>query len=128
MAEPQHTSGIPALQPRPRRFTDPSISGSATWKLHAAPTPPPANADAGSEAGMSAEDRRRWAQDIDQALGQLPDRQITAVRLVYSHGMPISEAAAWLGTTTAEASRLVADALQHLVAVLYPPRQQADRG
>lgn len=120
MADPQPTSGWSAPHPRPQRFTGPPITASATWKLPAAPAPPDANAD------ISAQDRLRWAQDINQALGQLPDRQLTAVRLVYSHGLPISEAAAWLRTTAAETSRLVADALQHLAAVLYPPSPHAE--
>lgn len=64
MAEPQHTSGWPALHPRLPRFTDPPITSRATWNLAAAPAPRAANAG----ADMCAEDRRRWAQDIDQAL------------------------------------------------------------
>lgn len=67
MAEPQPTLGWPA---RPQRFTDPPITGSATRKLPAAPTPPPANADAASD--LSAADRRRWARDVDQALAPIP--------------------------------------------------------
>lgn len=58
--------------------------------------------------------RQAWATEVAARMTELPDRQAAALRLVYSHELPYSEVAAWLGTTAAEVHSLLADGLRRL--------------
>ena len=61
-----------------------------------------------------------WTRELTNEVGQLADREQTAIRLVYAHRLPLSEVAAWLGIRPDEMSRLLSAALRNLGAALAP--------
>lgn len=72
------------------------------------------------ETGLTDEDAVDWSSQLADEVSRLPPRQASVIRLTYLHRETISEAAAWLGVETAEAQRLLAEALQRLGTALGP--------
>ena len=70
-----------------------------------------------ADVGDRAE-RYAWAIEVAQQLATLPDAQQSALRLVYTHGLPFSEAAAWLGLRREDFDTLISTALRRLGARL----------
>lgn len=58
-----------------------------------------------------------WAALMAE-LRRLPDVEQSAIRLVYTHGVPMVEAAAWLRVGNREMSRLLSSGLRTLGAAL----------
>lgn len=56
----------------------------------------------------------QWVAELSSTIRALPDRQATAIRLVYTHGLPISEAAEWAGVSGRQMTILLADALRSI--------------
>ena len=65
--------------------------------------------NAGEEAERSERDRQ-----VDQAIGQLPDRQRTAIVLTYGDGMTNAEVAEVMGTTVSAVETLLVRGKQAL--------------
>jgi len=82
----------------------------APWvDLEAAGEIPDPSPDAGEAAERNERDRQ-----IDQAIGQLPDRQRTAIVLTYGDGMSNAEVAEIMGTTVSAVETLLVRGKQGL--------------
>lgn len=59
-------------------------------------------------------DRAAWIAELSALVRALPDRQAVTIRLVYFHGVPVSEAAAWIGVSVKQTNALLAEALKQI--------------
>lgn len=66
-----------------------------------------------------------WVTELSDNIRGLPDRQATAIRLVYVHRVPVTEAAAWVGVSVKQMNGLLAAALKHIGTAMSPTAETA---